>query len=1311
MKIKQILLIAISIVLCHQAKAQKSVVDVNTLTGSSQIVIPIDAVQRGSVIIPVNLVYVGGGVKPKDVEGNAGMGWQVQTGGQVTRQLRGLPDDCKKDKSNFDRLGWIYNTNQSKISAFTPANTNTTCSNETTDITYLNNNFPNTSDTEPDIFYVSAPGLSCQLVWDQSMSTPGFRSINYEDLVITPTFNPTSGALTAFTILNDKGIKYTFSNPEKVDMKTVLASNATVKYYKTTYDQFINGISFNNNWHLTSVLDVNNNGVSITYTTGEVRNSTDPIVLYMGASGGNTITIPQYSIKQTVTSQTIDKISEQYNDDIAPILKFSWLWSNTGQMIINSIKRGARTFNFTYSSVAFQATAYKRYFLRNFFIGGCSSPINYKFGYAGETFSNDAYQTYTTALGDSTSTKIDYWGYYNGISADLKPALIVNPSNNNYARYAINVSSAVGADYTNALSGTNRSAHATNVIYGSLNKVYYATGGNTTIQYEPNSYLDVPSNTEVIGGGVRVKSITDDAVNASTVIVRNFNYASSPFVANSKTSGKPVSLPQYAFTTPYSGSATGNDYWNYSTIRSENDLSSEDHTIMYGTVTQSQTGAGYIVNNYYLPAMNWDNTSAPACASCGAEWSPTINYAARTNCASNYGPVKNMTGSYPFAPNINYDFERGLPLTAATYNESQLKVSEKSFTYQRTAAPVIIPALSIDDNINGSLTIKGYSKYAIYTSTGELVTTITDKVFDSPGSSSGQSVVSTSFYSNTHHKLVKQTTTNSDGSVLTNNIKYIKDFTTVGSSNADVMALSSLQARNINAPVESYQQVTTGGAAKTISASLMRFGEFTIVNGKTYMPLQSLKFFSADGDASFTPYQITSGIPSYYSGYIPVTNYNRYDDYGNIVTTDDAHKHTSTVITNHLAGKPEATFTNAAYDEIAFMDFDAALTPYFTSSGSVSYVTNDSHSGNAASMAAGASFSRQITKNTQARAYIFSAWIKAPSGSNTLTFALSGISNTTKTYTGTGNWKYYSFVLPAAGVTASFMISFTSNVAIMVDDLIFYPEQSEVNTYNYDNDYFNLIAQTNTNGISAYNVYDNFGRVTYSYDQDKNLLQKNTFITPADLQNVAPAAITYNGSAYSTVPIIFSDAGYNSCTAVGSGYKWNFGDGTGDFTTSNPSATHTYANNGSYTVTLTRTSLTLGIETVTKTIVVTSAPPPPTYVTLGYNNFTTGNGNITNVKFINNNGTSPVITVSGSVLNGYQLPTGTYNITVELLGGTQYNLSTDLGYGSIMVGSSANCKPYDGIKNTNTYVYNIYDLTTASSLYFNVYKTDCQPAN
>src|SRR6185369_13459601 len=119
----------------------------------------------------------------------------------------------------------------------------------------------------------------------------------------------------------------------------------------------------------------------------------------------------------------------------------------------------------------------------------------------------------------------------------------------------------------------------------------------------------------------------------------------------------------------------------------------------------------------------WDATG-------GADWTPTVANIGRpsgTPCPA-IGAMKNAKYSYPFPPNINFDFERGNPTIITKYNEAGATVSQTTFTYQRSyTTPVKIPGFKFD---NDSTPAIGYAKYQVYAATSELVSNKTTVLYD-----------------------------------------------------------------------------------------------------------------------------------------------------------------------------------------------------------------------------------------------------------------------------------------------------------------------------------------------------------------------------------------------------------------------------------------------------------------------------------------------------------------------------------------------------------------------------------------------------
>jgi len=1103
------------LLLTQAAFAQRSEVSVNTLTGTANVSIPVYTLSRGQVSLPITLTYSASGIKPKDVEGTAGMGWQINAGGQISRQLRGLPDD-------LPTYGWKSNRMDTTIANFTIRNGSPSdCTGQAMDSTYIYDNFDSGYDTEPDVFYVSAPGLSCKLVYDNANAK--WRTIPYMDITVTNTYNATSGdprygQIVSFTITNDKGIKYVFAAPEQAWQKAIPHGGGTSgSYFQNTYAQYSGGISYYDGWFLTSMKDANNNGVIMTYDTLATRGSSDLLSLYKGSLVGD-LQYDQYAIQRAVTPQLLDSIKTTDDDLNNNSLFFYWTTnssvnSGTNQSVISSISGRGRTMDFTYNNVSHGSgpTLYNRYFLGEFTELGTNTPVDYHFDYYGVTHVSGV--SYTTTLSDSASFQHqDYWGYNTGtgLASDANPAIYVNPSTPGLQQYEIQPSSSAGSAYSYYLTGGEKVPDASSVTAGALKTVTYAQGGTTAFTYESNDYVEVPTSSTTVsqGGGIRIKTLKDSDNVTGTVTSRNYSYI-NPNTGVS--SGKPVSLPQLAFSNPYTGTATGLDYWNQSTMRSSLDLLDEDHRIMYEYAKVSQTGAGSMLFQYSVPATYWDASASPTCSGCTTEWHPTTTYVAHMVCVDMGTPVTG-TYNYPFPPNPNYDFERGLLLKTTTYNEASTpeKASETTYTYHRSGSPGIITAFKWDRNETNDhhLAMLSYAKYTVYYGVSELDSVITTKTYDTQSLAQAQTVTTVSTYGNTYHKLATQSVTNSDGSVLTTNYKYTKDYAGLssGNANANIDAIYQLQQLNVNVPTETWNTVTRGGTTTVTSASLTLFKGFPGVGTMLYMPAQQWQFVQPDGGGSFTPVSISGSTLTKDSRYILESNFDEYDFTGVIQTADNAHRDTSSTLLDHISYHPAINITNAAAYEVAFQDFDSDLIPAWTENMTAFSGTAPagSHVGNSHGMNNAGSFNYTIQKSDLTSNYVFSIWIRSSAGGSfAMTMAPVSPSTGTSTsatcaFASTGSaWKYFEWKLPmpvmSSGHTVKITATLSSGADIGMDDILLYPESAEVATYAYNDTTYYKIAQTNTNGISAYFINDQWGRVLYSFDQDKNITARNAY--------------------------------------------------------------------------------------------------------------------------------------------------------------------------------------------------------------------------
>ena len=66
---------------------------VNLFTGVPEISIPIYEIKVGELSIPISINYHSSGIKVTDVASRAGLGWDLQAGGSITRKIMGKPDE------------------------------------------------------------------------------------------------------------------------------------------------------------------------------------------------------------------------------------------------------------------------------------------------------------------------------------------------------------------------------------------------------------------------------------------------------------------------------------------------------------------------------------------------------------------------------------------------------------------------------------------------------------------------------------------------------------------------------------------------------------------------------------------------------------------------------------------------------------------------------------------------------------------------------------------------------------------------------------------------------------------------------------------------------------------------------------------------------------------------------------------------------------------------------------------------------------------------------------------------------------------
>ena len=201
---------------------------VNLYTGLPNISIPIFNYKSNSGLsLGISIDYAGGGLQVGESPSFVGLGWFLNTGGIITRTVRGKPDD-------FATYGYMY-------SDTIPADWRS----DATKYYY------DSLDTQQDIFQFNFPGHSGKFVFSE---TGEIITIPASKIKIIPSFTSyyitNSATLLSFRIITEDGIKYDF---EEMDNNVFYVNSPGTVPRSDNYGDY-HGVS----WTITRIISAFN---------------------------------------------------------------------------------------------------------------------------------------------------------------------------------------------------------------------------------------------------------------------------------------------------------------------------------------------------------------------------------------------------------------------------------------------------------------------------------------------------------------------------------------------------------------------------------------------------------------------------------------------------------------------------------------------------------------------------------------------------------------------------------------------------------------------------------------------------------------------------------------------------------------------------------------------------------------------------------------------------------------------------------------------------------------------------------------------
>lgn len=475
-----------------QAFTQYGNTTVDMFHGTPNIQIPIYTHGGRELNFPISLSYDASGIKVEQRATSAGLGWNLNLGGRISRIANGYPDDYISAQTPYQSF-WNSAVNDD-INLYLDENQLFDSRDEAIAyLVFLRKIKDNEIDTQPDFFSFNALGVSDMIVIDRN--TKQAIALNNPRLKVTFTkTNPFSsfGSINSWTVTLDDGTILVFSQSETTN-STHFIDIGDESGLNNFYGAFQ---SYKSSWQLSSITSpTGKDTYTLNYTPYYTEANPLKATLYQGVSNplvsppqvSNTrssgINNATYNISQAYVNRithngsrivTID-YGSRYDTDLNNKINAIKIYDqDTG----NDSQDLHRTISFEHS----------------YFGSGASNPslasnvsIRLKLDALETSFRNPldqvqrhAFEYISPGLIPSTlSMSQDYYGFYNGqTNSVLYPRV-------NYQ------------NIDNITDGADRSVSISHARIGTLNKITYPTGGHTILNYESHlsSYVSPQENT------------------------------------------------------------------------------------------------------------------------------------------------------------------------------------------------------------------------------------------------------------------------------------------------------------------------------------------------------------------------------------------------------------------------------------------------------------------------------------------------------------------------------------------------------------------------------------------------------------------------------------------------------------------------------------------------------------------------------------------------------------------------------------------------------------------------------------------------
>ncbi|WP_139162750.1 hypothetical protein [Algoriphagus faecimaris] len=993
--------------------------NVNLFTGTPEISIPLFEIEAGPIKVPITLSYHASGIRYSDRASWAGLGWTVQVGGQVTRNIIGKPDE-----SSFLTLSNNYSVDPFAY-----------CDN----IDYKQYTAEGNNDREPDLFSYSFPGGSGRFLLRQNGESP----LLFPESAIKVVRNPNY-----FDITDTRGHQYRFgSNWDN-------SKNAKELLSSSTGSTNLSGVV---TWYLQEIKAPNSDDyVSFTYQNVGTVYSTEietNITLMDECNTSDAVLLPCQTYNPVTTLvQTYSSISQFGVEEI---------FFKTGKVVFvlgndrtdlpgsSDVERLQRIE--VYSKLNGNYTLEKSFVFMNngnFKLASNNGDAKLKLdGLEVRDGSNTLIQKYNFTYQTTTfswdqvtgSHRRDLFGFYNGKTSNTN---LIPQETVQYHPVTSQPPTTI------SIGGANRTTDTTFYKQGLLKRITFPTGGYTEFEFEPHKYSDL--GTTKYGSGLRIKKITkndgqnnyftlykygnnEDGLGHKNHDVRNFHFLTTQYkrdiVPNTP------NQRQYRVRSWVSNSVVGAGF--------------DDSPVVYTKVTEYANGTNANGKTIY----EFDNNVYIGDGVYTVQFS---NKTWRNKKSWERGKLTNIS---------KYDSQNNLKeLTEKTYT----KFKGQSLLVGQAATQVILGeevGNFFQYCTGGGYPFDGY-RYMIANisqDVGVYLETSSKQTLYYGGESIEKRI--TREFHPTYLQLSQEESNTSPNPGFTRNvIRYNYDIINPSSSySGKPEALKQLLLKNVLTPVEEYTVIRE--PSRHINVIAGKVTEFAIISGTNWYQPKDIYFLETASPIGTTSYATvqTSGSTnlSLDSRYKLRMTMNGYDSRGNLIQYSLANGMTNSFLYAYDGSYVIAEATNAAVGKIAYTSFETNEKGGWTYSGPESSVMlGEAKTGRKVYLLNNGS----ITKSNSGE-YKLSFWVRKNS-SATPSLTINGSS-----YSGTIDniWRLVE-ISGSGNVTIS-----GSNT--LVDELRFYPKISQMITYTHK-PLTGVSSQMDPKNQGLHYYYDPFGRLS-----------------------------------------------------------------------------------------------------------------------------------------------------------------------------------------------------------------------------------------